>query len=67
MRKRARFLTPSEAGRVLGITASGVRWLMDVRRLRRVYRTETGRRFVLAQEVHRLAERRRGPRVGNNL
>lgn len=66
MRQRARFLTPSEAGRVLGITASGVRWLIDVRRLRRVYRTETGRRLVLAEEVYRMAERRRGQSVGNN-
>lgn len=66
MPRRARFMTPAEAARLLGISASGIRWLIDVRRLRAT-RTLSGRRLVSARDLEELrqtreqaARRRRG-------
>ncbi len=55
--KRA-WLLPTEAGRVLGISASGVRWLADTRRLRAI-RTPSGRRLVSAMDLERLRRERK--------
>lgn len=57
MTHRVRYLTPSEASAVLGITPSGVRWLSDTRRLRTT-KTRTGRRLLLARDVERLRRER---------
>lgn len=57
MERRTRYLTPSEASAVLGISPSGVRWLSDTRRLRTT-RTQTGRRLLLASDVERLRRER---------
>ncbi len=51
------WLTPTEAGRVLGVTASGVRWMADTRRLRGT-RTPSGRRLISARDLERLRRER---------
>ena len=50
---RTPYLTPTETARVLGITSSGVRWLVDTRRLKAV-RTPSGRRLIVARDLERL-------------
>lgn len=55
------FMTPGEAAEPLGVTPSGVRFLVDVGRLRAV-RTRSGRRLIDAADVARMArERQRHP------
>jgi hypothetical protein len=59
--KNALWLLPSEAAELLGITASGARWLVDTRQVRST-RTATGRRLISAVDVERLRrERERNP------
>lgn len=61
--QRNPWLSPGEAAERLGdVTASGVRWLMDTRRVRGI-RTLSGRRLISASDLERLAEerRKRGP------
>lgn len=52
---RVTYLTPTEAARMLGISRSGVLWLVDTRRLRAV-RTPSGRRLISARDVYRLKQ-----------
>jgi hypothetical protein len=53
----ARYLLPGEAAARLSITASGIRWLADTRKLRST-RTPTGRRLIDARDVERLLRER---------
>lgn len=57
------YVTPGEAARALGVSRSGVLWLVDTRRLRAI-RTDTGRRLVSRRAVRRLREeQQRGQRL----
>jgi excisionase family DNA binding protein len=51
------YLTPTEAARQLGMTRSGVLWMVDTRRLHAV-RTDTGRRLISRRDVERLRKQR---------
>jgi DNA-binding transcriptional MerR regulator len=53
----APILIPSEAGRVLGVTAAGVRYLERIGQLRPL-RSEGGFRIYLRTDVERLAHER---------
>lgn len=53
----SRWLTPSEAARKLGVSRSGVLWLVDTRKVH-AFRTETGRRLVSARDLERLRRER---------
>jgi excisionase family DNA binding protein len=53
------YVTPSEAARALGVSRSGVLWLVDTCRLRAV-RTDTGRRLISRRDVERLRQERAG-------
>jgi excisionase family DNA binding protein len=57
-----RFLTPGEAGRRLGLSRSGVVWLVDTRKLR-AHRTASGRRIIPVGAVAKFAEERRARRM----
>jgi excisionase family DNA binding protein len=57
-----RWLTPSEAAQRLGMSASGVRWMVDTGRVRPI-RTANGRRLVSLRDLDRVRvdrARRRG-------
>jgi excisionase family DNA binding protein len=53
----ARYLTPAEAGRMLGLRPSTVRFYVDTGRLRAL-RTPTGIRLIPAAAVRRFAKER---------
>jgi predicted site-specific integrase-resolvase len=52
-----RVLMPAEAGRRLGLTSSGVKWLVQTGRLK-AFRTESGVHLFDEAEVERLRRRR---------
>lgn len=60
---RVTYLTPSEAARLLGLSRSGVVWLIDTRRLRAT-KTPTGRRLVSIRDLERLQRDRQAAREG---
>jgi excisionase family DNA binding protein len=59
---RSEHCTPGEAAVLLGLTASGVRWLMDTRRLRGE-RTVGGRRLLRRTDVLRYKAKREAGRL----
>jgi excisionase family DNA binding protein len=54
---KIRWRVPGEAAKHLGLSRSGVLWLVDTGRLRAV-RTETGRRLISARDLERLRQER---------
>ena len=59
IRRGVRFYTPGEAGIVLSLSRSRVRYLADAGRLPGVIRTPSGRRLIPAAAVEALAAERR--------
>jgi excisionase family DNA binding protein len=53
----SRYLLPREVARILGISPTGVRWLVDTRRLRAT-RTPGGVRLISAADLERIKRER---------
>jgi excisionase family DNA binding protein len=59
---KAQYYTPAEAGEVLRLRPSTVRFLCDTRRLRAI-RTASGRRLIPAGDLERLRRDRESKRT----
>lgn len=58
----AEYLTPADAGRILGLTPAGVRLAADTGRLRVAATTPNGGRLFLREDVEQLKRDRRAAR-----
>jgi excisionase family DNA binding protein len=65
MARRAMFMTPGEAAQALGMSTSGVRWMVDVGRMRAT-RTSSGRRLIALREVERVRGGRTSASAGKS-